>query len=90
MRFPGATHLLIFARTRPQAERFLEISCEILEGELKLVVNKDKTHITSVYEGVPYLGFIICPKVVSMHSKKAGEAQGTLPQAYSAQSWDEC
>jgi len=41
----------------------LEILCEILEGELKFVVNKDKTHIISVYEGVPYLGFVIYPKV---------------------------
>ena len=54
-----ADDILIFARTRRQAEKFLEIACEILEGELKLVVNRDKTHITSVYKGVPYLGFVI-------------------------------
>ena len=65
-----ADDILIFARTRRQAERFLEIACEILEGELRLVVNKGKTHITSVYKGVPYLGFIIYPKVVSIHPKK--------------------
>ncbi len=57
-----ADDILIFARTRRQAEKFLEIACEILEGELKLVVNRDKTHITSVYKGVPYLGFVIYPK----------------------------
>lgn len=45
-----------------KAERFLEIACEILEGELELVVDRDKTHITSVYEGVPCLGFIIYHK----------------------------
>ncbi|MGI6540749.1 MAG: group II intron reverse transcriptase/maturase [Bacillota bacterium] len=57
-----ADDILIFARTKRQAEKFLEIACEILEGELKLVVNRDKTHITSVYKGVPYLGFVIYPK----------------------------
>jgi RNA-directed DNA polymerase len=57
-----ADDILIFARTRRQAEKFLEIACEILEGELKLVVNRDKTHIASVYKGVPYLGFVIHPK----------------------------
>jgi RNA-directed DNA polymerase len=57
-----ADDILIFARTRRQAEKFLEIACEVLEGELKLVVNRDKTHITSVYKGVPYLGFVIYPK----------------------------
>ena len=40
---------ILILRTRRQAERFLEIACEILEGELRLVVNKGK-HITSVYK----------------------------------------
>ncbi|MGI6555143.1 MAG: group II intron reverse transcriptase/maturase [Bacillota bacterium] len=31
---------------------------------------KDKTHITSVFEGVPYLGFVIWRKVVTIDPKK--------------------
>jgi len=65
-----ADDILIFARSRRQAEKFLEIACEILEGELKLVVHKDKTHITSVYECAPYPGFVIYPEVVGIHPKK--------------------
>jgi len=62
--------ILILARMRRQAWRFLEIACELLEGELKLAVNGENTHITSVYEGVPYLGSVIYRKAVSIHPKK--------------------
>ncbi|NPV29256.1 MAG: group II intron reverse transcriptase/maturase [Firmicutes bacterium] len=65
-----ADDILIFARTPRQAERYMKTAYEILEGELKLVVNKEKTRITSVYEGVAYLGFIIYPKNVGIHPKK--------------------
>ena len=34
------------------------------------MVNKEKTHLTSVHEGVAYLGFIIHKKYVSIHPKK--------------------
>lgn len=65
-----ADDILIFAKTPKKAQRYLQISARILEGELKLVINKDKTHTTSVYKGVPYLGFVIWSKVVTIHSKK--------------------
>ncbi|MDR9757467.1 MAG: reverse transcriptase domain-containing protein [Thermoanaerobacterales bacterium] len=65
-----ADDILIFAETPRRAQKYLQIAIKILEGELKLVINKDKTHITSVYEGVPYLGFVIWPKVVTIHPKK--------------------
>jgi RNA-directed DNA polymerase len=65
-----ADDILIFARTHREARKYQQIATDILEGELKLVVNKEKTHLTSVYEGVAYLGFIIRPKVLSIHPKK--------------------
>lgn len=65
-----ADDILIVAETKRQAERYLKIACEILEGELKLVVNKDKTHLTSNIEGVPFLGFVIYPNGVSIQPKK--------------------
>lgn len=65
-----ADDILIFAKTPRRAQRYLQIAIEILEGELKLVINKEKTHITSVYKGVSYLGFVIRSKVVSIHPKK--------------------
>jgi RNA-directed DNA polymerase len=65
-----ADDILVFARTPRQAERYKQIAYDILEGDLKLVVNKEKTHTTSVYKGVPYLGFVIYPKHVSIQPKK--------------------
>lgn len=38
--------------------------------DLKLVINKEKTHLTDVHKGVAYLGFIIRPKAVSIDPKK--------------------
>jgi RNA-directed DNA polymerase len=60
-----ADDILIFAKTPKKAQRYLQIATRILERELKLVINKDKTHTTSVYKGVPYLGFVIWSKVVT-------------------------
>ena len=65
-----ADDTLIFARTHREARKYQKLATEILENELKLEVNKEKTHLTSVNEGVAYLGFIIWPKYVSIHSKK--------------------
>lgn len=48
----------------------MQLATSILEGELKLVVNQEKTHITNINKGIAYLGFIIRPKTVSIHPKK--------------------
>lgn len=53
-----------------EAKKYLQLAATILEGKLKLVVNKEKTHITTVDQGVAYLGFVIWPKTVSIHPKK--------------------
>ena len=34
------------------------------------MVNREKTHITSVGRGVAFLGFVICPKHISIHPKR--------------------
>jgi len=43
---------------------------KVLEQDLKLKVNRDKTGITSVYQGVAYLGVIIGGKWVTIHPKR--------------------
>ncbi|WP_426377655.1 group II intron maturase-specific domain-containing protein [Desulforudis sp. 1031] len=65
-----ADDILILARTRQEAWRYQQIATAILEGELKLVVNRAKTHLTDVHKGVAFLGFIIWPKRVSIHPKR--------------------
>lgn len=64
-----ADDILIFARTRAEAGRFFQLARQFLEEDLKLLVNRQKTRITSVYEGVAYLGFIIRRQQVSVHPK---------------------
>lgn len=65
-----ADDILVFARSRKEAGKYRQIAYSILEGKLKLVVNKQKTHLTDAYKGVSYLGFIIRTKYVSIHPKK--------------------
>ncbi len=65
-----ADDILIFANTSRQAERYQEIAFQILEGDLKLTVNRTKTHITSLYKGVSYLGFVIHSKYITIDPKR--------------------
>jgi RNA-directed DNA polymerase len=43
---------------------------KVLEDELKLKVNETKTHVTSVYAGVRFLGFVILRKSLAIESKR--------------------
>ena len=54
-----ADDILIFAKDKQRAGNYKEYATKILEEEMALTVNKEKTKITSVYEGVSYLGFVI-------------------------------
>ena len=65
-----ADDILIFAKSARQAERYQEIAEKILEEDLKLTVNRDKTHRTSLNKGVRFLGFIIYPRCVAVHPKR--------------------
>ena len=73
-----ADDILIFARTQRQARRYKEIAFGILEDELKLVVNQEKTQITSVDQGVKYLGFVIYPKYVTIDPQKIKSLKDTI------------
>jgi len=64
-----ADDILIFARTRTEAGRFFQLARQLLEEGLRLLMNRQKTRISSVYEGVVYLGFIIHRQCLSIHPK---------------------
>ena len=51
-----ADDILIFKTSKAGAENALKIAGEYLEKELKLTVNRRKTHLTSLKQGVSYLG----------------------------------
>lgn len=65
-----ADDILVFAKSPRQAKKHQEIAFQILEGDLKLTVNRTKTHITSLSEGVSYLGFVIYPKYIAVDPKR--------------------
>lgn len=65
-----ADDILVFARSHKEARKYQDIAIRILEDDLKLQVNKEKTHLTSAHEGVAYLGFVIYSKYVTIHPKK--------------------
>ncbi|MFB0958984.1 MAG: group II intron reverse transcriptase/maturase [Clostridiaceae bacterium] len=65
-----ADDILIFARTREQAESYLKLAVVILENDMKLTVNKEKTHLTKLYEGVEFLGVRISSKWISIQPKR--------------------
>lgn len=65
-----ADDILIFGRSRKQAGQYMAAAVKVLEKDLKLKVNREKTCITSVHQGVAYLGVIIGEKWVVIHPKR--------------------
>jgi RNA-directed DNA polymerase len=61
-----ADDILIFARTKQEAGNYKAYATKVLEEEMKLKVNKEKTTVTCVNSGVSYLGFVIYPKWVAV------------------------
>ena len=53
-----ADDILIFATSKRKAEQYQRTATGILES-LKLTINMEKTHISSVEKGIKYLGFMI-------------------------------
>lgn len=64
-----ADDILILCRSQRSAEHALSVATEILEVDLKLTVNRDKTHLTTAREGVKFLGVVIG----SVHTRIAAE-----------------
>ena len=64
-----ADDILIFGYTRSEAGKYQAIATDYLEGELKLTVNVKKTHLTTIWKGIAYLGFIISNRGVRINPK---------------------
>ena len=65
-----ADDILIFKTSRSGAENALEVATNFLEKHLKLKVNQQKTHITTLKDGVKYLGVEIRPSYTTIQRKK--------------------
>jgi len=65
-----ADDILIFTRSKSAAENAQKQATRYLEGELKLTVNQQKTHIVHSSEGVKFLGVIIRTGFTGIQEKK--------------------
>ena len=65
-----ADDILILARTRAQSGEYKAKAESYLENELKLTVNRKKTHLTNLDKGIKYLGFTITNFGVLIHPDK--------------------
>lgn len=65
-----ADDILIFAKSSGKAKEYMNLAVNILENDLKLTVNRDKTCLSNAYKGIPYLGLVIRRKCISIQEKK--------------------
>lgn len=65
-----ADDIVIFSRSKKAAENALKVASKILEGDLKLKVNRKKTKILNAKEGIPYLGVVVSTGYISIQEKK--------------------
>lgn len=65
-----ADDILILTRSKKAAEHAREQATRHLEGELKLTVNLEKTHLVHSNEGVKFLGVVIHSGYTRIHHKK--------------------
>jgi RNA-directed DNA polymerase len=75
-----ADDILVLAGSYREARENMAKAVEILETELKLVVNQEKTSIVSVYEGVAYLGIEIKEDKVQVHQKRLKKFKGRIKE----------
>lgn len=64
-----ADDILIFAPTKSYAGAYRAIATKFLENELGLIVNINKTHLTNLKQGIPYLGIVLREFGVSVSEK---------------------
>ena len=65
-----ADDILILCRSQSAAEHAREVATDILEGELRLTVNKEKTHLVHASRGVKFLGVEIGLHWIRIQDKK--------------------
>ena len=73
-----ADDILIFAKDKRAAGNYRAYATKILEEELKLKVNTEKTTLTSVHEGIEFLGFVIRSKTVGVNPKRIKRFQDKI------------
>jgi len=65
-----ADDILIFARTKADAGNYKALAVKILEEEMKLTVNREKTHLTKLEDGVKFLGVVIWRRWITIQESR--------------------
>jgi len=73
-----ADDILILCGSRKAAEHALHVATTILEQDLKLVINRDKTHIAHSDEGIAFLGVEIGSRYTHIQATKVNRLKGVL------------
>lgn len=68
-----ADDILVFKASRSGAENARQVAEEYLERDLKLTVNRRKTHMTTLRQGVGYLGVEIHPTYTCIQGNKVAK-----------------
>ena len=76
-----ADDILIFKASRSGAENARQVAENFLERDLKLKVNRRKTHMTTLKQGVRYLGVEIHPTYTCVQEKKVTKFKEKLKAA---------
>ena len=75
-----ADDILILCRSQAGARHALSVATEILEGDLKLTVNRDKTHMTHAGNGVKFLGVVIGSRYTRIAPNKVAAFKAKVKQ----------
>jgi RNA-directed DNA polymerase len=70
-----ADDILILCRSRSAADHAREVANRILEGDLRLKVNVEKTHVVHASQGVKFLGVSIALRWTQIQPKKLAAFQ---------------
>jgi RNA-directed DNA polymerase len=65
-----ADDILILCRSKSAAQQSQQLATEILEGQLRLTVNAEKTHVVHASQGVKFLGVQIGLSWIRIQDKK--------------------
>lgn len=75
-----ADDILILCGSKAAAEKALQVATGILEQDLKLTVNRNKTHIVHSDRGVKFLGVEILSAYTRIQAKKLKALKGKVKQ----------
>lgn len=73
-----ADDILIFSCSKSEAGRYRAMATAYLENDLKLKVNTEKTHLTNLGNGIPYLGIQLTQYGVLLSEKSINRFKGKV------------